>query len=205
MLYLDQILPQEFILCDIEYTSWEGSKELNWSRPGEFREIIEIGAAHVQRVAQRFVICSEFSTLVKPQKNPILSAYIVKLTGITQFDIQKSGIYFDSALSEFELYVKHKGPIISYGEDRKIFSDNLYLNNLSQSAILEDWMDYRQSLSHALGLSASLSSSELPFAIGLSTFYGLAHRALDDVRAQIAVLNYLFGDAYEDQCMHNKR
>jgi inhibitor of KinA sporulation pathway (predicted exonuclease) len=205
MFYLNQILPQEFILCDLEYTSWEGSKELNWSRPGEFKEIIEIGAAHVQRVAQRFVICSEFSTFVKPQKNPILSTYIVKLTGITQFDIDNSGIYFDCALSEFELYVKHKGPIISYGEDGKIFSDNLYLNNLGQSDIVDEWMDYRKSLSHALGLSPSLSSSELPLAIGLSSFYGVAHRALDDVRAQIAVLNNLFGDAYEDQCMHNKR
>ena len=205
MFFLDQILPQEFILCDLEYTSWEGSKELNWSRPGEFREIIEIGAAHVQRVAKRFVICSEFSTFVKPQKNPILSAYIVKLTGITQLDIENSGVHFNCALSEFELFVKHKGPIISYGEDRKIFSDNLYLNNLRQPVIIEEWIDYRQILSHALGLSASLSSSELPLAIGLSSFYGVAHRALDDVKAQIAVLNDLFGNLYEDQYMHDKR
>jgi inhibitor of KinA sporulation pathway (predicted exonuclease) len=205
MFYLDQILPHEFILCDLEYTSWEGSKELNWSRPGEFREIIEIGAAHVRRVDKRFVICSEFSTFVKPQKNPILSAYISNLTGITQFDIENSGVYFDCALSEFELFVKHKGPIISYGEDGEIFSDNLFLNNLRQSAIVEGWIDYRQTLSHAAGLSASLSSSELPSAIGLSGFNGLAHRALDDVKAQIAVLNDLFGDLYEDHCMYDKR
>ncbi len=192
MFDLDQILTHEFILCDLEYTAWEGSKECQWSRPGESREIIEIGAAHVQRRSWGFSITSEFSTFIRPQKNPLLSPYIINLTGITQADIENSGVDFNDALYKFELFVKNKGPIISYGEDAEIFSENLAFNKTKNCNIVSGWMDYRDNLSQALGLTKSFSSSELPLAIGLTGFCGKAHRALDDVRAQIEVLNYLF-------------
>ena len=40
-------LPNEFIIFDTEYTSWEGSLKRNWSNKNEYKELVAIGALHV--------------------------------------------------------------------------------------------------------------------------------------------------------------
>ena len=70
------------IIADLEYTSWEGALESGWSAPGQFREIVQIGAVRVD-AGDGFVEMAHFSMLVRPTINPELSDYFVTLTGIT--------------------------------------------------------------------------------------------------------------------------
>jgi inhibitor of KinA sporulation pathway (predicted exonuclease) len=71
-----------FIIADLEYTSWECALESGWSAPGQFREIVQIGAVRVD-AGDGFAEMAHFSMLVRPTINPELSDYFVTLTGIT--------------------------------------------------------------------------------------------------------------------------
>ena len=61
----------KYIVFDTEFTSWEGSMENNWSREGEHRELVQIGALKISDGK----IIDKLDILVKPQINPILSDY----------------------------------------------------------------------------------------------------------------------------------
>ena len=55
-------LPHEFIVYDLEWTAWEGSREHNWSKPGEQPEIYDIGAVKVS--GEEFDVISQFRQLI---------------------------------------------------------------------------------------------------------------------------------------------
>jgi len=61
----------DFVIADLEYTSWEGALERGWDRPGEFREIVQIGAVKVQR-SDSLRESDSFMVLVAPTLNPVL-------------------------------------------------------------------------------------------------------------------------------------
>jgi hypothetical protein len=45
-----KVLPHgDFVVADLEYTAWEGALARGWSAPGDFREIVQIGAVRVAR------------------------------------------------------------------------------------------------------------------------------------------------------------
>jgi len=67
------------IVFDLEFTAWQGSVAHRWSRPGEFTELVQIGAVKVD-VASLNVV-DEITVLVRPRINPVLSDYLVELTG----------------------------------------------------------------------------------------------------------------------------
>jgi 3'-5' exoribonuclease 1 len=73
------------LLLDLEFTCWEGSLESRWSDPYRPAEVIEIGLAAYD--IRKDLIVDTFSTLVRPQLNPILSDYCCDLLRITQQDI----------------------------------------------------------------------------------------------------------------------
>ena len=72
-------LPGKVVIFDTEYTTWEGAMERNWSGPGEYKEIVEIGAVLVE--TDNFSEVDTFSAYVKPVKNPKLSELFINLTG----------------------------------------------------------------------------------------------------------------------------
>jgi hypothetical protein len=37
----------QVVVFDTEFTAWRGSMERNWAGPGEFREIVQIGAVRI--------------------------------------------------------------------------------------------------------------------------------------------------------------
>ncbi len=41
------------IIFDLEFTAWEGSVAHRWSRPGEFTELVQIGALKIDAGASR--------------------------------------------------------------------------------------------------------------------------------------------------------
>ena len=112
---------KEFIIFDTEFTSWEGSMERGWSNPGEYKELVEIGAIKVS--AENLSEVAEFSVLVKPIKNPILSEYFVNLTGITNERLDREGASLPEAIKKFSEFVG-KLPAYSFGGDQTVIEKN---------------------------------------------------------------------------------
>ena len=69
------------IVFDLEFTAWAGSLESRWLRPGEFKEVVQIGAIKVD--AESWDEIAPFDALVRPRINPTITAYLETLTGIT--------------------------------------------------------------------------------------------------------------------------
>src|ERR1700742_5334254 len=87
------------VVYDLEFTAWDGSMANRWSRPGEYTELVQIGAVRVN--AKTFEVEAEMDVLVRPRLNPVLSDYLVKLTGITNDDIAAHGVDFTKAYDDF--------------------------------------------------------------------------------------------------------
>src|ERR1700761_7032711 len=84
---------------DLEFTAWECSMASHWLRPGEFKEVVQIGAVKLD--AASFRIVASFDVLVRPRVNQTLSAYFENLTGITNRQIADRGVDFPEALVRF--------------------------------------------------------------------------------------------------------
>lgn len=127
-----------FIIFDTEYTSWEGSQERNWSLDYEHKEIICISALKVNNTNNKLTIIDKFNYYVKPLINPILSDYIINLTGITQDLIDKEGYHFVDVLEKFYIFCEDFN-IYSYGDDYAELSINMKLNNISIDSKYYTW------------------------------------------------------------------
>lgn len=114
-------LPEKIIIFDTEFTAWAGSEEHNWSRPNEYREIVQIGAISVD--TKQFVEIDHINLFIKPVKNQILSEYFSNLTGISQKDIDKNGISYKEAILKFSSWCGHYS-IYSFGGDEENIEEN---------------------------------------------------------------------------------
>ncbi|MEK7505524.1 MAG: 3'-5' exonuclease [Patescibacteria group bacterium] len=112
---------KEFIIFDTEFTAWDGSHARKWSGPGEYMEIVEIGAIKVN--AEKLEEVAEFSILVKPIKNPVLSEYFINLTGITNQRVEREGVSLTEAIKKFSEFVG-KLPAYSFGGDQIVIKKN---------------------------------------------------------------------------------
>ena len=116
------------VVFDLEFTSWPGSNERNWSLPNEDREIIQIGAVKIETTGDMREVDS-FKILVRPLKNPILSDYIVNLTEITQEKVEKEVILFPLALSRFINFIgEHPIDILFNGGDKEVIEENCQIH-----------------------------------------------------------------------------
>lgn len=185
-------LPSEghVVIFDLEITAWEGSLARGWSGPGEFMEVVQIGAVKLDAaVSMAELDC--FDVLVQPVKNPVLSDYFTNLTGITNADLEERGLDFGVALTDFADFVGDAGMVISNGDD---------WSELEQNALWAavDWpfppglfRNIRGSFSELLGIPRNKAvSSELPRLLGLAPVPG-AHTGLGDSRAIAAAIRHL--------------
>lgn len=115
------------VVFDLEFTAWEGSVHYRWLRPGEFTELVQIGALRVD--AQSLQVEAELDLLVRPRINPLLSSYFVELTGITNAELAARGMDFESAYGEFIRFCDG-APIAAFGRDDLIFDANFRLYGL---------------------------------------------------------------------------
>ena len=119
---MELALPEEFVLLDTEYTSWEGAWERGWSGPNEYKEIIQVGMIRIGKDKKEE---ASLKLYVKPVKNPILSDYIKNLTHISQEEVD-AGI----TLEECNLKIKEflgDFPAFAYGTDEAIIRENCEL------------------------------------------------------------------------------
>ena len=110
---------------DTEYTSWEGSEEREWCLEWESREIVQIGAVSCSLGDDQWHETGVFTRLVKPVRNPLLSTYFIKLTGITQESVEREGVGFDVALFDFVTFADTKADAyFSWGDEYEIIHEN---------------------------------------------------------------------------------
>jgi inhibitor of KinA sporulation pathway (predicted exonuclease) len=116
--------PVHVVIFDLEFTAWEGSMESRWTRPGELTEIVQIGAVKINAESLKEV--DAFEMVVKPRVNPILSDYLVALTGIDNTRLAARGVDFVTAYRAF-LDFTAASHAWAHGRDDLIISDNLKL------------------------------------------------------------------------------
>lgn len=190
----DQVLKKwpknDFYILDVEYTSWKGALDNKWSKPDQWREIIEIGSIYVKNVNYNYQIVSEFSFFVKPKLNPNLSEYIIKLTNITQNKIDTSGKNFVDVSKKLNKFYNKNIPIIFNGDDGEVFKDNFIINNLKYPQWLSRAFNFRPLLSLNLKKDeATLISSQLPEISGIEDVYS-HHSAIGDCKSILNSLTF---------------
>jgi inhibitor of KinA sporulation pathway (predicted exonuclease) len=185
-------------VLDTEITAWEGSLARRWSGPGEAMEIVEIGAVKLD-AGRGMAELESFEALVRPRINPALDAYFVRLTGITQADVDARGTDFATALAAFVRFLGRDGAgggvgaVVSTGSDGFAIEENCRLNGLAFPFARGLFHDITDDLARMLGRERrAVESSGLPELLGFPR-PGPAHRALADARCVACALAVLQG------------
>jgi inhibitor of KinA sporulation pathway (predicted exonuclease) len=169
-------------IFDLEYTAWECSMARSWLSPGEFREVVQIGAVRLD--ADSFAVQAEFDVLVRPRFNPLLSSYFENLTGITNAQVADAGVDFRTAYDRF-LAFAGDCPIAAFGHDEQVLEENLRLYGIHDTKPLPLFYDLRGWFA-VQGLDPrGRHSCEIAPALGVP-FVGRCHNALDDARSLAA-------------------
>lgn len=178
----------EVVLFDTEFTAWAGTMARNWRGPGEYREVVQIGAIVID--AETFVERSSFDVLIKPVVNPMLSSYFEGLTRITNERLASEGVDLATAVQRFLAFAGRR-PMHAYGRDDRIIAANAVL--LARPEIwpaersafnLRDWLV-------EVGVPlAGVHSGELAAHVG-AVSQGTAHDAVLDSRSLAEAVRYL--------------
>jgi inhibitor of KinA sporulation pathway (predicted exonuclease) len=167
------------IVFDLEFTAWAGSLENRWLRPGEFREVVQIGAIRVD--ATTFDEIAPFDALVRPRINPTISGYLEKLTGVTNAAIAERGQDFLPAYERFVAFASG-APIVAFGRDDLVLTSNLRLYGITDASPLPRYVNIAPWLA-ANGVDPrGRHACDIAEAAG-AKFEGRRHDALDDARS----------------------
>ena len=112
------------VIFDLELTAWPGSVQRNWSGPGEYAEIIQIGAV---RLDDEMCEIGALDLAVKPRLNPILSDYIVGLTGLTQERVDRDGVSLEAGLARLARFAEGSQALLCNGGDAEWIRHNVGL------------------------------------------------------------------------------
>lgn len=164
---------------DLEYTAWECSMARHWLEPGQYKEVVQIGAVKLD--GRDLSILGEFDLLVRPRINPVLSPYFEALTGITNAEVAARGVDFADAYARFAAFASD-GPIMAFGHDEWILEENLRLYGITEFPALPSFADLRSWFAACNVDPRGMLSCEIAPSLGLS-FQGRAHNALDDARS----------------------
>jgi inhibitor of KinA sporulation pathway (predicted exonuclease) len=180
-------MSKEVVVFDTEFTAWRGSVERGWQGPGEFREIVQIGAVSLD--ASSLAETASFSVLIRPKLNPALSDYFVALTRITNERIAREGVDFAAGASAFAAFVG-KRRIYCYGRDDRIVAANADRLGKPELWANTTAVNLRQWLVDVGIAVAGVSSGALAKHVG-SVSQGMAHDALVDARSLAEAVRYL--------------
>jgi len=179
------------VVFDLEFTSWPGSNERNWSLPEEDREVVQIGAVKID-TSKGLREIDSFNILVRPLKNPLLSEYFINLTGITQKQVDNQGNSFPNALLRFMDFIgKTPINILSNGGDEDVIEENCQIHAIPLPVIFTKALDSTPYFSKILNIpEKDCCSGMLPEMFGLDNDKK-PHDALEDARAISRILRYL--------------
>jgi inhibitor of KinA sporulation pathway (predicted exonuclease) len=183
---INSMTVRQLIVFDLEFTAWEGSLERQWLGPGEFKEVVQIGAV---RLDDRACLAESFNYLVRPRFNPRLSEYFENLTGISNDRLAAEGVAFETACRRF-LEFSAGCAIASFGRDDWVLEENIRLHGLRDFPALPHFLNLRDWFD-AQGFETSrLHSCDIGPLLGVP-FEGRAHDALCDARSIAAGMNVL--------------
>lgn len=169
----------EIVIFDLEFTAWPGSMEHRWLRPGEHREVVQIGAVKLD--AATLEETAEFNMLAKPRLNPVLSSYFEELTGVTNRALAEDGVDFADAYRSFVAFADRM-PIVAFGRDDLVLIDNLKLYGLNVVPPLPRYRNIVPWLfEHGID-TRGLHACDIAQIAG-AKFRGRRHDALDDARS----------------------
>lgn len=169
----------KIVVFDTEFTAWEGSEERNWNAAGEYREIVQIGAIKIETESMEEL--ENMLVYVKPVKNPKLSEYFTKLTGIVQETVDRNGIGYIEALEKFTLWSGGL-KLLSWGGDKDVFEENAKLLGIEFPLRTAQFADIREFF-RAQGVPVeNYMSSTIPRAFGEEPLFQ-PHNALNDARS----------------------
>ncbi len=178
---------KEFVLFDVEYTTWEECEKYGYDQEkGQYREVIEIGAVVVD--PENFDAKDTFLAYCKPQKNPILSDYCIEKTGITQDKIDLAESYPD-ALARFGAWVDGR-KLVFWGNDDISLFETCDLANRGLPFDYGKFYSLKELLKKQGFSGISYQSSELPKLYGIIPV-GKAHDSLSDTYNVLAVLQQM--------------
>jgi inhibitor of KinA sporulation pathway (predicted exonuclease) len=171
--------PFEAVIFDLEFTAWAGSMARRWLGPGEFKEVVQFGAVKIDSAS--LAVKDELEILVRPRLNPVLSDYLVALTGITNDAIAARGVDFAEGYARFYAFCAD-APSFAFGRDDLVLRDNLRLYGLRDAPPLPPYTNVIEWLSEH-GVDASgLHACDVAGICGAS-FAGRKHDALEDARS----------------------
>jgi inhibitor of KinA sporulation pathway (predicted exonuclease) len=173
---------------DLEFTAWECSMAGHWLKPGEFKEVVQIGAV---KLDADFQILDECEILVRPRINATLSPYLENLTGIGNALVTMTGVDFEPAYRRFVAFAGDT-PIAVFGHDEWVLEENIRLYGLKDLPPLPPFQDLRLWFAeHGLD-PRGIYSSDIAAKAG-AVFTGRDHNALDDARGLAAGMRSLAG------------
>lgn len=167
------------VVFDLEFTAWEDSLRDHWLAPGQFKEVVQIGA--VRLAPENLAVTESFDCLVKPRINPTLSDYFQRLTGITNAQLEERGVDFATAYRRFVAFAS-QGVIAAFGHDEWVLEENIRLDGLKDAPPLPPFLELRGWF-QANGVDpAGLHSCDIGPRLGVP-FEGREHDALCDARS----------------------
>jgi inhibitor of KinA sporulation pathway (predicted exonuclease) len=167
---------------DLEYTAWECSMARHWLEPGQFREVVQIGAVKLD--GRDLKVLDEFDLLVRPRINPLLSPYFERLTGIGNDQVAARGVDFAEGYERFAAFAG-EGPICAFGHDEWVLEENLRLYGITEYRRLPRFADLRSWFAACNIDPRGRHSCDIAPALGLEV-EGRAHNALHDARVLAA-------------------
>jgi inhibitor of KinA sporulation pathway (predicted exonuclease) len=166
-------------IFDLEFTAWEGSLARQWLGPGEFKEVVQIGAVRLNR--KSLEIEDSFDCLVRPRVNSRLSAYFEDLTGISNGRLAADGVDFEPAYRRFVEFAGG-GLIAAFGHDEWVLEENIRLYGLKGLPPLPEFLELRGWFAERGLDPTGLHSCDVGPRLGVP-FEGQPHNALCDARS----------------------
>lgn len=177
------------IVFDLEFTAWEGSLARRWLGPGEFKEVVQIGAVRLDTATLEET--GSLDLLVRPRINRALSPYLEDLTGITDRALAVRGVDFADAYRGFVEFAG-RGVIAAFGRDDLVLAENLRLYGIAEAPPLPPYLNIVPWLrANGIGTAGKHACHVGPLC-GVK-FKGREHDALDDARSVAAGIRALAG------------
>jgi inhibitor of KinA sporulation pathway (predicted exonuclease) len=170
---------RHLIVFDLEFTAWEGSLARHWLGPGEFKEVVQIGAVRLN--AESLTVEASFECLVKPRVNGKVSDYFENLTGISNARLAAGSVDFEIAYRRFVAFAG-TGIIAAFGQDDWVLEENIRLYGLKGMAALPEFLELRSWFARHGVDPTSLHSCDVGPMLGVP-FEGHPHDALCDARS----------------------
>lgn len=182
------------VVFDLELTAWPGSAARGWTGPGEYPEIIQVGAVRLDAGLRE---TGTLDLAVKPRLNPILSDFIVGLTGITQERIDREGVDVAEALSRLAGFADGARILLCNGGDHAWLRQNARLAGITDPLAALAFGSLSLHFRRAAGQDRHVVSSDLPSTFGFAAS-GRAHDGLGDARAIAEALRRTLPDGGAD-------